>query len=320
MLFDFFSNPLFKKKKNSNFEIVLLKLKMKKKKLIIFDSNAVLYRSFFALPELTTKKGEKIQAVYGFFRLLLKIFKELKPNFLIFCFDFPAKTFRHYQLKEYKEKREKMPSELQTQVQKIKKILSENNFYILEKEGLEADDLIASLVKDEKTKDLEKIIVTKDRDLFQLIDEQTKIYFLESKGKKEMILDQERIKNEYQIEPSLLADLKSLIGDRSDNIQGIRGMGKKTAIEIIKKTGRLKDFFQNQDFWKLTEKERLLILKNQDLILRNFSLINLEPSKEVEFFLDKGLLNDEKIKSLKEIFIQLNFKSLLNELNKINNF
>ena len=288
-------------------------------KLIIFDSNAVLYRSFFALPELTTSGGEKIQAIYGFFRVVFKILKEFNPDFLIFCFDFPAKTFRHKKLKEYKSTREKMPSDLQLQVEKIKKILLENSFCVLEKEGFEADDLIASLVKSETTKDLEKIIVTKDRDLFQLIDEKTKIYFLGTKKKDSVIFDKEKIEKEYNIEPSLFADLKSLIGDASDNIKGIKKIGKKTAVNIIKKTGKLKIFFQNKDFWKLEEKERIILLKNKDLILKNLSLIELEPFK-IDFSLKESEINALKIEAFRKIFENLGFKSLLKDLDSLHIF
>jgi len=287
------------------------------KKLIIFDSNAVLYRSFFALPELTTKNGEKIQAIYGFFRLCLKILKELKPNFLIFCFDFPAKTFRHEKLKEYKSTREKIPSDLQLQIQKVKHLLNKNSFFVLEKEGFEADDLIASIVKSETTKDLEKIIITKDRDLFQLIDEKTKVYFLGTKSKDSIVFDKEKIEKEYGIEPFLFADFKSLMGDISDNIKGVEKIGKKTAVNIIKKTGRLEDFFQKEDLWRLGEKERIVLLKNKDLILKNLSLIRLQPLIKIDFSLKESEINPIKIEAFKKIFEELGFKSLLKDLNSL---
>jgi len=287
------------------------------KKLVVFDSNAVLYRSFFALPELTTKEGEKIQAVYGFFRVCLKILKELKPHFLIFCFDFPAKTFRHERLKEYKSTREKIPSDLKSQIEKIKKVLLENSFFVLEKEGFEADDLIASIVKSETVKNLEKIIVTKDRDLFQLIEDKTKVYFLGTKNKDSILFDKEKIEKEYGIEPSFFADFKSLMGDVSDNIKGVEKIGKKTAVNLVKKIGSLEEFFKNEDFWKLEEKERLILFKNKDLILKNLSLIKLEPLLKIDLSLKESEINSIKIEAFKNIFIKLGFKSLLKDLDSL---
>jgi len=287
------------------------------KRIVIFDSNAVLYRSFFALPELTTKEGEKIQAVYGFFRFCLKILKELKPHFLIFCFDFPAKTFRHEKLKEYKGTREKMPPDLKSQIEKTKKILLENSFFVLEKEGFEADDLIASIVKSETVKNLEKIIVTKDRDLFQLIENKTKVYFLGTKSKDSILFDKEKIEKEYGIEPLFFADFKSLMGDPSDNIKGVEKIGKKTAVHLIKKIGSLEEFFKNEDFWKLEEKERSILFKNKDLILKNLSLIKLEPLLKIDLSLKESEINSTKIETFKNIFIKLGFKSLLKDLDSL---
>lgn len=287
-------------------------------KVLIFDSSAILYRSFYALPELTNPAGEKIQAIYGFFRLLLKMLKDFEPKGLIFVFDAPGQTFRHKELKEYKAQRKKMPSELQTQLQKVKELLKSAGFLTIEKTGLEADDLIASIVVNKKLENLEKIIITKDRDLFQLIGPTTKIYFLEGKKDKEKIFDQEKIQKEYQLSPSLLADFKSLVGDPSDNIPGVEGLGVKSAIHLLKKTGPLDEFFEKNESWKLEEKERVKILKNKDLILKNLHLIKLKNKEDVDFETEEIFVKIKHKEELKKIFEKMNFKSLLKDLEKIN--
>lgn len=155
------------------------------KLILILDSNSILHRAFFALPKLTTKDGQPTNAIYGFLLVFFKLKREFKPDYIFACFDFPAKTFRHEKFKEYKSTRPKMPEDLAFQIPKLKEILKAFKIPILEKEGFEADDLIGTLCQ--KFPNDEKIIVTGDSDLFQLINEKTKIYFLKTGLKLSLI-------------------------------------------------------------------------------------------------------------------------------------
>ena len=218
---------------------------MEKKKLLIIDANALIHRAFHALPSLTTKKGELVNAVYGFLLILFKSIKDVRPDFIVATFDFPAPTFRHKKYKKYKAQRKKTPKELTQQIPVIKEILKKFKVKILEKKGFEADDLIGYIVKKASQKKMKSVVVTGDLDLLQLVDENVEVYGLR-RGVKDIILyDKEKVKEKYQgLKPSQLTDLKALKGDPSDNIPGVSGVGEKTAIELVKKFRTLESLYQ----------------------------------------------------------------------------
>jgi len=221
-----------------------------KKRLIIIDGNAVIHRAFHALPPLTTKKGELVNAVYGFLLVFFKAIKEFQPDFVVATFDFPAPTFRHQKYKLYKATREKAPKELYQQIPKIKEVLEGFNVQIFEKQGFEADDLIGTISQKAPKKqilpEIETIILTGDLDALQLVDKNTKVYILR-KGVKDIVLyDREKVKEKYGgLEPEQLIDFKALRGDPSDNIPGVFGIGEKTAIALIKEFGTLENLTKN---------------------------------------------------------------------------
>jgi len=202
---------------------------------LILDGNSILYRAFFALPELKNKKGELTNAVYGFLLVLFKLIKELKPKYLAVCFDFPAPTFRHKEFKEYKATRPPTPKDLVSQIPKLKEILKSFSIPYFEMEGFEADDLIGTLVKN-SPKNIEKIIATGDLDTLQLVGKNTKVYFLQRGVKKAQIFDPEKVKEKYGgLNPEQIPDFKALVGDTSDNVPGIEGIGPKTKEKLLKK-------------------------------------------------------------------------------------
>lgn len=207
----------------------------KKEKFIIVDGNALLHRAFHAIPPLTTKSGMMVNAVYGFVTILIRVLKEIKPNYAAITFDLKAPTFRHKIYPNYKTTRQKQPDELYAQIPLIREIVQAFNLTIFEKEGFEADDLIGTISKDlEKNKKIEIYIVTGDYDTLQLINDNTKVYTLRRSLSDTIIYDKTEVINKYGgLKPNQLIDFKALRGDPSDNIPGIKGIGEKTAIELL---------------------------------------------------------------------------------------
>ena len=220
-----------------------------KKNLIIIDSNSIIHRAYHALPRLTTKGGELVNAVYGFLLVFFKAIKDFQPDYIAAAFDFPAPTFRHKKYKEYKAKRPPAPEELYQQIPKVKEILKSFNVPVFEKEGFEADDIIGTISKLAPKKqvfpEIETIILSGDLDTLQLVNPRTRVYSLR-KGVKDIILyDEKLVKEKFKgLKPEQLLDFKSLRGDPSDNIPGVTGIGEKTAIELLLKFGSLENLYK----------------------------------------------------------------------------
>jgi len=287
-------------------------------KFLILDSNSILYRAYFALPKLTTKKGEVVNGVYGFLLVLFKLIKEIKPQYVAACFDFPAPTFRHKEFKEYKAQRPKMPDDLFSQIPKLKKVLNAFSISIFEKEGFEADDLIGTLI-DLSPKDIEKIIVTGDFDTFQLIEKNVKVYLLQRGVKKAQIFNEEKAKEKFGgLKPDQIPDFKALVGDPSDNILGIEGVGPKTARMLLLKYKNIEGILRNikQDS-EIKENLKEKILKNREKLFLNLKLAKIERKVELKFEFEKlrfGNYNEEKVK---EILEEFEFKSLAKRLKEL---
>jgi len=217
----------------------------KKKHLLIIDANSVIHRAYHALPLLTTKKGELVNAVYGFLLVFFKAIKDFQPDYIVACFDFPGPTFRHKKYKEYKAKRPPTPKDLVSQIPKVKEILNAFSVPVFEKEGFEADDIIASLkIKNQRAK-IKNIIISGDLDLLQLVDKQTGVYILRKGVKDTVLYDENLVKEKFQgLTPEQLLEFKALKGDPSDNIPGVPGIGEKTAIQLIKQFGTLENLYK----------------------------------------------------------------------------
>jgi len=241
-----------------------------KKRLVLIDGNAILHRAYHALPALTTRNGELVNAVYGFASMLLRIFDELHPEYLAVCFDTAGPNFRHQQFIGYKANRPMMDNELAGQIEKVHELVRAFNIPILEVNGYEADDVIAALAKqamdlnnesrimNKKKKEkidhnskfiihnsnIEVLIVTGDKDLMQLVDERTKLY-MPTKGLSEaQIVDREKVIEKMGIPPEKIIDYKGLVGDPSDNYPGVPGIGPKTAIKLLEKFGTIEKIYK----------------------------------------------------------------------------
>ena len=295
-----------------------------KKRLIIIDSNAVIHRAFHALPPLTTKKGELVNAIYGFLLVFFKAIREFKPDFVVATFDFPAPTFRHEKYKLYKATRKKAPQELYDQIPKIKEVLESFNIQIFEKQGFEADDLIGTISnaapKKQILPEIETIILTGDLDALQLVDKNTKVYALRKGLKDTVLYDKEKVKEKYDgLIPEDLVDYKGLRGDPSDNIPGVPGVGEKTAIFLIKEFGTLENLYEeleqnSEKAGKIKEslRKKLLDYKEQAFISQMLAEIN--KNVPIEFDLEKCRWPDYNKDRVIQLFKNYEFQTLIDRL------
>ena len=291
-------------------------------KFLVIDANALLHRSFHALPALTTKKGEPTGAVYGFLLTFFKALNDIKPDFVVATFDTPAPTFRHKQFKEYKAKRPKVPEELTVQIPKIKEVLRVFNIPIFEKEGFEADDLIATIVKKISEKKrypgLEIYILTGDFDTLQLVDKNTKVYTLGRGVKETVIYDREKVRERFKIKPSQIPDFKALAGDPSDNIPGVPGIGEKTAAQLIEKFGSLENLYKEIEKEKdVKPKIKKSLLQNKEQAFFSRILAKTREDVPIDFEIEKcqfGRFDEEKVKSVLKRF---EFYTLIKRLPEI---
>ncbi|KPJ56821.1 hypothetical protein AMJ49_03690 [Parcubacteria bacterium DG_74_2] len=291
----------------------------KKKRLIIIDGNALIHRAYHALPPLATRKGELVNAVYGFLLVFFKALKEFQPDYVAATFDLPGPTFRHKEFKEYKAKRPKAPNELYQQIPKVKEILQAFNVPIFEKQGFEADDVIGTISGQAKT---ETIIITGDLDALQLINKNTKV-FTPRRGLKDTVLyDQEKVEERYQgIKPEQLADLKGLKGDPSDNIPGILGIGEKTAISLIREFGSLENLYKELDekterAEKIKHSLREKLVKYRDQAFFSKMLVTIKRDVPIDFDLKDCEWEDFDKKKAIKILKDFEFYALIKRLSK----
>lgn len=295
--------------------------------IIIIDGNALLHRAWHALPPLTTSSGEVVNAVYGFASILLKALKDLAPQYAVVAFDRKAPTFRHEQYAEYKATREKQPEELYQQLGYIKELLSGLGIPVFEKDGFEADDVIATICSmlSAERPDLEKVIVTGDMDLLQLIDEHTKVY-TPKKGITDTILyDIKQVEERFDgLKPTQLVYYKALRGDASDNIPGVKGIGEKTAIQIVREAGDFDNLFQKIDDQETIAGVRGSIIEKlaaeKEHIFKTLTLVTLVRDVPVAFSLAESRLGAYKQEDLVRLFQKLEFRSLIPRLSDIPGF
>ena len=210
-----------------------------KKKLVLLDGHSILNRAFYGVPDLTNAKGFHTNAIYGFLNIMFKILEEEKPDYLAVAFDVKAPTFRHEMYAEYKGTRKPMPEELRQQVPVMKDVLHAMNVVIMEQPGLEADDILGTVAKRAEKEGMDVALVSGDRDLLQIATERIKIRIPKTKMGRTEIEDYyaSDVEKAYQVTPVQFIELKALMGDTSDNIPGVPGIGEKTAINLLVKYG-----------------------------------------------------------------------------------
>lgn len=275
-------------------------------KLVLVDGNSLLNRAFYATPVFTTKDGQPTNAIFGFVKLILKIINDIKPKYMAVAFDMKAPTFRHKMYDGYKATRKPMPPELAAQLEPLKGLLSAMNIAMFEKEGVEADDIIGTL---SNRFDVHSYIYTGDRDSYQLVDENTDVCFTK-RGVSELVkLTAENFVAEVGVMPRQIIDLKALMGDKSDNIPGVAGVGEKTAMELIKNYHSLDGVYENIENINGALKTKLI--NNRDIAYLSYKLATIDRNCDIDAKLEDCLVQEKYSPAVRNIFNELEFKSLL---------
>lgn len=289
---------------------------MKKEKLLIIDSNALLHRAWHAIPPLTTKTGQLVNAVYGFYSILFKALKDVKPKYVVATFDKKAPTFRHKEFKEYKAKRVKQPDELYEQIPLIKEILEILEIPIFEQDGFEADDLIGTICREKSVDNdkIESIILTGDKDALQLVDANTKVLILKKGVSETALFDEKMVEENYGFQPNQTIDFKALRGDPSDNIPGVKGIGEKTATKLIQDFNNLEKIYKDIDSEKIKESVRKKLIDHKDDAFLSKKLATIITNVRIEFSLEDCCLQKFDRQNLFLVLQKFGFKSLLNRV------
>lgn len=287
------------------------------KRLIIIDGNAIIHRSFHAIPNFKSKKGEAVGALYGFISFFLKITKEYNPDFIVTTFDLKGPTFRHIEYSDYKAKRKKAPDELYSQIPKVKEFLKSINISIFEKEGYEADDIIGT-ISSLVSKSVEVIIFTGDFDCMQLVNKNVKVFALERGIKQGTLYDEKKVIEKYSgLYPKDLINFKALRGDPSDNIPGIVGIGEKTAIEIVKNFSTIENLYKDIKKAEYIFKEGIIerIKKGKENAFLSKKLSEIKKDVPIEFNLENTKFKEDRENEIK-FLEKYNFKSLISRIDK----
>ena len=288
------------------------------KKLILIDGNAILHRAFHALPPLTNKEGILTNAVYGFFSMILKINADLKPDFLVVCFDRPKPTFRQELYVGYQAKRPSMDEDLVPQIELVHKGLEEAGVPIFEVDGYEADDLIGTLsvqaVEDNK-ENIQVIILSGDRDLLQLVNHKVKVLAPIIGMTKMILFDSKVVEEKYGLKPEQIIDYKALRGDSSDNYPGVLGVGQKTASSLLQKYKSLEAIYEHLD--EIPEKLSQKLAEGVEAAGLAKKLATIVLDAPVKLDLKKAAIEELNKENLKKFFSDYGFRSLLERLGKV---
>ncbi|HYH03370.1 MAG TPA: DNA polymerase I [Bacillota bacterium] len=284
------------------------------KKLVIIDGYSLANRAFFALPPLATRNGQPTNAVYGLLMMLLKLLEENKPDYLLTAFDVAAPTFRHQQYREYKAHRLKMEDSLRTQFPIIRELLAILKVPIYEKPGFEADDVIGTFAKKAAKQGLEVEIITGDRDSFQLVEPGIKVLYTKKGISEYDTVTESFIQDRYQLTPQQLIDLKGLMGDSSDNIPGVPGVGEKTALKYLHQYGSLEAVYEHLDEVTRKREQELLATYREQAFLSK-QLATIDTAVDLDLEINQCCHHQEfDREKLLEFCREYEFKSLLTKL------
>ena len=285
-----------------------------KKKLVLIDGHSILNRAFYGVPDLSNAEGLHTNAIYGFLNIMFKIIDEEKPQYLAVAFDVKAPTFRHKIYPEYKGTRKGMPDELREQVPVMKDVLKAMDILIMEKEGLEADDILGTFAKRAVKEGVEVALVSGDRDLLQIADENIKIRIPKTKGGRTEVEDYyaKDVMETMQVTPTQFIELKALMGDTSDNIPGVPKIGPKTATDLMVTYGSIENIYAHLE--EITKKSvRETLRQHRDLADLSKVLATIEINADIEFVLEQAEYKNPYTKDAYVLFKRLEFKNLLSK-------
>ncbi|GAB4278027.1 MAG: DNA polymerase I [Candidatus Promineifilaceae bacterium] len=287
---------------------------MATKKLVLIDGHALAYRMFFALPleAFSTKDGEPTNATYGFVRTLLDlILADDPPQYLAVSFDLGA-TFRDEIFEEYKGTRERMPDELRLQIDRIKQVVQALNIPVLELEGFEADDVLGTIARQAKAHRVPVHIITGDRDLLQLVDKNTQVELPARGSRPPEVFDEEGVVAYFGVRPDQVVDYKALVGDTSDNIPGVRGIGKKTAEKLLNQYQTLDNIYAHIDEIKGAMGKKLR--EGKESAYLSYKLARIVTDAPIQLDLEACVTHDFDVHAVADLFRELEFRSLTNML------
>ncbi len=281
-------------------------------KIVLIDGHSILNRAFFGLPDLTNSEGLHTNAIYGFLNIMLKLLDEEKPEYLTVAFDVHAPTFRHEMYEEYKGTRKPMADELRQQVPVMKEVLRSMGIRIIEQEGLEADDLLGTLSKRCESEGMDVIIISGDRDLLQLATDKVKIRIPKTKQGRTEVEDYYAadVKERYQVTPLEFIDMKALMGDTSDNIPGVPGIGEKTAAKIITEYHSIENAYQHAGELKPPRASKAIV-EYWDMAVMSKKLAAICVDASLDYDIESARLGNIFTEEAYTLFQKLQFKNLL---------
>lgn len=287
-------------------------------KILLIDGHSIIYRAFYGLPDLTNSEGLHTNGIYGFLNIILKILEEEDPQYLTVVFDLPAPTFRHKQYAQYKGNRKPMPEELRQQVPVLKEVLASMGIHVVTLEGYEADDILGTLARKSQERGMEVTILSGDRDLLQLATDRIKIRIPKTSRGNTTVEDYlaEQVKEKYQVTPPQIIELKALMGDSSDNIPGIPGVGEKTATKLIVQFGTIENAYANLE-QVMPKKARESLRDHYDLaqMSKELATINVQAPLD-DFSYEKAKKGSLYTPEAYQMFRKLDFKNLLSKFSQ----
>jgi DNA polymerase I len=282
-------------------------------RLMLLDGNGLIYRGYFALPPLTTSKGDLVNAVFGFCSIVLRGIQDLHPDYVAVAFDLQGPTFRHEQYAEYKATRQRMPDDLRDQFPKVREVVKALRIPVYELPGYEADDVIGTIVVDAEKRGLDTTIVTGDLDMLQLVSDQTRLMTTRSGVENTILYDPARIRERYDLVPDQMIDYKALKGDPTDNIPGVPGVGEKTAAKLIREYRTLEALYERIEEVK-PDKLRERLIENREAVFTGKGLTTIMRDLPVEFDLEAARLRDYDRETVIRLFREYEFRSLIERL------
>lgn len=307
-------------------ELSFFQSELQKDRFVIVDGHALIYRAYHAFPGLTDGTGQLVNAVYGFSRILLTAIKDLSPEYITVAFDHKEKTNRAKEFEHYKANRPEMPDDLKPQIALVKQIVKALNIPTFELAGFEADDLIGTISKkvSESEPDVVTVVVTGDKDMFQLVDDRVHVW-IPGRGQKSIDTeyDAKGVQEKMGVPPSRIIDLKALMGDPSDNIPGVKGVGGKTAVKLLSTFGSLDGVYEALLKVEKGQSDPLLkgalvtkLSQDKQAAYDSYALATIDRNVNIPFELEPCKVSQYDKEEITNLFEQLDFKSLISLLPK----
>lgn len=283
------------------------------KRLVLIDGNSLMNRAFYAIPELTNEAGVHTNAVYGFINMLFKLLEDQTPGYIAVSFDLKGPTFRHEDYEDYKGTRKGMPDELAEQMPIVKEVLDALGISRLELQGFEADDLIGTVAKTAGAEGFEVMVVSGDKDLFQLVDDRITVLYTKRGISNLAVYDREAVKEDFGVYPERVTDFKGLSGDSSDNIPGIPGVGPKTALKFLDAFESVEEIVQRADEID-NKRHRNLVKEHAQQALVSKRLATIKVDVPLAFSFDDFAMGTLDVENSVDLFVRYGFKSLIPRL------